>query len=62
MTTSRDVAAAALGVTQYEKHGIESLIKGELSFANGEDRKKYAEVFERGLCEIRDLLRIGEVV
>lgn len=61
-TTSRDVAAAALGVTQYEKHGIESLIKGELSFVNGEKRKKYAEVFERGLCEIRDLLRIGEVV
>ena len=62
MTTSRDVAAAALGVTQYEKHGIESLIKGELNFVSGEERKKYAEVFERGLCEIRDILRIGEVV
>ena len=61
-TTSRDVAAAALGVAQYEKYGIESLIKGELNFASGEDRKKYAEVFERGLCEIRDLLRIGEVL
>lgn len=61
-TTSRDVAAAALGVAQYEKYGIESLIKGELNFASGEDRKKYAEVFERGLCRIRDLLRIGEVL
>lgn len=62
VTTSRDVAAAALGVAQYEKYGIESLIKGELNFASGEERKNYAGVFERGLCEIRDLLRIGEVL
>lgn len=61
-TTSRDVAAAALGVAQYEKYGSESLIKGELNFAYGEERKKYAEVFERGLCEIRDLLKTGEAL
>lgn len=54
---SPDTVAAAMAVTQYEKYGIESLISGELSFVDGQEREKYVSVFERGLCEIRDLLK-----
>lgn len=54
---SKDVAAAALAVVQYEKYGIESFVKGELSFAKGEERKLYLGVVERGVQEIAVLLR-----
>lgn len=61
-SSSRDLAAAALAVAQYEKDGVESLIQGELNFADDKTREKYAGVFERGLCEIRDLLYEGGVL
>ena len=61
-SSSRDLAAAALAVSQYEAIGIESLIRGELNFANKNERAKYVGVFERGLCEIRDLLKENNVL
>lgn len=61
-SSSQDLAAAALAVLQYEKKGVESLIRGELNFANRRDREKYVGVFERGLCEIRDLLKESGVL
>lgn len=61
-TSSRDIAAVALAISQYEKNGIDSLIRGELNFANGTERALYADVFERGLCEICDLLKESGVL
>ena len=59
---SPDLAAAAFAVTQYEKNGIESLIRGELNFADLSERRQYVSVFERGLCEIRDLLKTSGIL
>ena len=59
---SKDVAAAALAVVQLEKNGIESLVKGMLSFAKGEERNLYLGVIERGLLEIGDLLKEYNVI
>lgn len=59
---SKDVAAAALAVVQFEKKGIESLVKGMLSFAKGEERNLYLGVIERGLLEIGALLREYSVI
>lgn len=59
---SKDVAAAALAVVQFEKNGIESLVKGVLSFAKGEERNLYLGVIERGLQEIGALLREHSVI
>lgn len=61
-SSSRDLAAAALAVSQYEATGVENLIRGELNFASGDERAKYVAVFERGLCEIRDLLKENSVL
>lgn len=59
---SKDVAAAALAVVQFKKNGIESLVKGMLSFAKGEERNLYLGVVERGLLEIEDLLKEHGVI
>ena len=59
---SPDLAAAAFAVTQYEKNGTESLIRGELNFADLSERRQYVSVFERGLCEIRDLLKTSGIL
>ena len=59
---SKDVAAAALAVVQYKKNGIESLVKGILSFAKGEERNLYLGVIERGLLEMEALLREYKVI
>lgn len=59
---SKDVAAAALAVVQFEKNGIESLVKGVLSFAKGEERNLYLGVIERGLLEIGALLKEHSVI
>jgi len=56
-SNSRDVAAAALAVMQIEQYGIESLIKSELSFTNGAERKQYVGMVERGIEEIGNLLK-----
>ena len=61
-SSSRDLAAAALAVSQYEATGVENLVRGELNFVNGDERAKYVAVFERGLCEIRDLLKENNVL
>jgi len=59
---SKDVAAAAMAVVQYEKYGIESLVKGSLFFAKGEERNLYLSIIERGLKEICALLREHSVI
>ena len=59
---STDVAAAALAVVQLKKNGIESLVKGMLSFAKGEERNLYLGVIERGVLEIGALLREHSVI
>ena len=59
---SKDVAAAALAVVQLKKNGIESLVKGMLSFAKGEERNLYLGVIERGVLEIGALLREHSVI
>ncbi|WP_373237970.1 Qat anti-phage system QueC-like protein QatC [Hungatella hathewayi] len=59
---SKDVAAATLAVVQLKKNGIESLVKGMLSFAKGEERNLYLGVIERGVLEIGALLREHSVI
>lgn len=59
---SKDVAAAAMAVVQYEKYGIESLVKSVLSFAKGEERNLYLGVIERGLIEIGTLLKEHSII
>lgn len=61
-SNSRDVAAAALASVQVKQSGIESLIKGELSFAEESQRKQYAGVVERGIKEIGELLKGNNVL
>ena len=56
------MAAAALAVVQLKKNGIQSLVKGMLSFATGEERNLYLGVIERGLLEIGDLLKEHSVI
>ena len=62
LADSKDVAAAALAVVQLKKNGIESLVKGTLSFARGEERNLYLGVIERGLLEIGALLKENGVI
>lgn len=59
---SRDLSAAAMACVQVEKHGVESLVKGALSFAKGEERKKYLLVIQNGIEEIRKLLEIQGIL
>lgn len=59
---SKDVAAVALAIVQFEKNGIESLVKGMLSFVKGEERNLYLGVIERGVLEIGALLREHSVI
>ena len=59
---SKDVAASALAAVQFKKNGIESLVKGMLSFAKGEERSLYLGVIERGLLEIETLLKEHSVI
>lgn len=59
---SRDLSAAAMACVQVEKYGIESLIKGALSFAKGEEREKYLLVIQNGVEEIRRLLELQEIL
>ena len=51
-----------MAVVQFEKNGIESLVKCVLSFAKGEERDLYLGVIERGLLEIGVLLREHSVI
>ena len=59
---SRDLSAAAMACVQVEKYGIESLVKGALSFAKGEEREKYLLVVQNGVEEIRRLLELQEIL
>jgi len=51
-----DVGAVAEACITMEKFGIRRLLSGNLSFADHVDRKKFEEVFSRGLEEIKSLL------
>ena len=59
---SRDLSAAAMACVQVEKYGVESLVKGALSFARGEEREKYLLVIRNGIEEIRKLLEIQGIL
>lgn len=59
---SKDVAAVQMAVMQEEKYGIESVIKGSLSFASAEEREQYKGVVLRGIDELRELLRRQGVI
>ncbi len=59
---SRDLFAAAMACVQVEKYGIESLVKGALGFAKGEERKKYLLVVQNGIEEISKLLKMQGVL
>ena len=51
-----------MAIVQFEKNGIESLVKGMLSFVKGEERNLYLGVIERGVLEIGALLREHSVI
>ena len=59
---SRDLAAAAIACIQMDSYGIESLVKGALSFASDDERAIYLGVIIRGLDEIRNLLKVQKVL
>lgn len=61
-SNSKDVAAASIAVVQFKNNGIESIVKGSLSFAKGEERNLYLGVIERGLLEIEALLEEHHVI
>lgn len=59
---SRDVAAVRYAIQQVKAHGIESLVKGSLSFASIDKRDSYVGVIKRGLDEINELINRQENV
>lgn len=56
-SNSRDLAAVALAVKQVELLGINRLIKGNLSFAEPNDRNNYLGVVSRGINELKNFLK-----
>ena len=61
-SSSQDLAAAAIACVQVEKYGVGSLIKGELSFAEKNEKEKYQALIERGIREIRQLLEAEQII
>ncbi|MBQ7177706.1 MAG: hypothetical protein IJS08_09855 [Victivallales bacterium] len=55
-THSQDVAAAAIASIQIQKYGINSYIKGALTFSSQDERKEYLGVVQRGIEEIQAFL------
>lgn len=55
-SNSKDLAAVALAVKQVELSGINNLIKGNLSFAEPNDRNTYLGVVSRGINELKNFL------
>ncbi len=56
-SSSMDLAAVALAAKQAETSGINSFVKGNLSFASPEDRSSYLGVVSRGLDELKNFLK-----
>ena len=54
--SSQDIRAAASAYLRYKQQGINSLIRGGLSFASSQERNQYKGVVERGIEEIGQLL------
>jgi len=61
-SNSRDLAAVALAVKQVELLGINRFVKGELSFAEPNDRNQYLGVVARGISELEKLLKGYDIV
>ena len=61
-SNSKDVAAVALAVKQVEISGLNKFIKGNLSFAEPNDRNAYLGVVSRGINELEKLLKSYEVL
>lgn len=57
MSNSKDLAAVALAVKQVELSGINRFIKGNLSFAEPNDRNTYRGVISRGINELENFLK-----
>ena len=51
-----------VGRVQVERYGIESLVKGELGFAKGDEREKYLHVVQNGIEEMRKLLKMQGII
>ena len=56
------MAAVALAVKQVEISGLNKFIKGNLSFAEPNDRNAYLGVVSRGINELEKLLKSYEVL
>jgi hypothetical protein len=56
------LAAVALAVKQVELSGINRFIKGNLSFAEPNDRNDYLGVVSRGISELKKLLKGYDIV
>ena len=54
---ANDVGAVAAAYLKYKDQGINSFIRGALSFSSSEEREKYVGVVKRGLDEIGILLK-----
>jgi hypothetical protein len=52
----KDVSAMALACLQAEQQGIDSFIKGALSFCGPDEKVSYKDVVRRGLAELNALL------
>ena len=61
-SNSKDLAAVALAVRQVEISGINRFIKGNLSFAETNDRNAYLGVVLRGISELNILLKSFDLV
>jgi hypothetical protein len=59
---SNDLAAVALAVKQVELSGINRFVKGNLSFADLNDRNAYLGVVSRGISELKKLLKGYDIV
>jgi len=57
-----DVGAMANACLRMSQSGIQSLISGNLSFADQQTRKDFEGVFERGLKEVERLLKVQGVI
>ena len=61
-SNSKDLAAVALAVKQVELSGINRLIRGNLSFAEPDDRNAYLGVISRGIIELKNFLKSYEIL
>jgi len=61
-TNSKDINAVAMAVKHIDLYGIDRFIKSELSFAKDEERNLLKGVVNRGINELRELLKAHGVL